>query len=101
MSSVDPTFGIFEMPYILKSREHMKRVQDAVLESKLQPAAKAHGYRIIGLWENGFSHITNKERPISPPDDLEGDKMRTPKGEWRVTMFKPYGARPQPMTLSE
>src|SRR3546814_3066589 len=27
MSSVDPTFGVFEMPYILKSREHMKRVQ--------------------------------------------------------------------------
>src|SRR3546814_1422562 len=47
MSSVDPTFGIFEMPYIIKSREHMKRVQDAVLESKLQPAAKEHGYRII------------------------------------------------------
>src|SRR3546814_12082642 len=40
MSSVDPTFGIFEMPYIITSREHMKRVQDAVLESKLQPAAQ-------------------------------------------------------------
>src|SRR3546814_6743087 len=49
MSSVDPTFGVFEMPYIIKSRDHMKRVEEAVLESKLQPAAQAHGYRIIGL----------------------------------------------------
>ncbi|MEM7671453.1 MAG: TRAP transporter substrate-binding protein, partial [Pseudomonadota bacterium] len=27
MSSVDDTFGVFEMPYIIKDREHMKRVQ--------------------------------------------------------------------------
>src|SRR3546814_9143445 len=40
MSSVDPTFGVFEMPYIIKSRDHMKRVEEAVLESKLQPAAQ-------------------------------------------------------------
>src|SRR3546814_13351908 len=89
------------MPYIIKSREHMKRVQDAVLESKLQPAAKEHGYRIIGLWENGFRHITNNVRPISQPDDLEGVKLRTPKGEWRVKMFKLYGANPSPMAISE
>ncbi|HEY9548822.1 MAG TPA: TRAP transporter substrate-binding protein [Kiloniellaceae bacterium] len=101
MSSVDPTFGIFEMPYIIKSRDHMKRVQDAVMESKLQPAAEAHGYRIIGLWENGFRHITNNVRPISQPDDLKGVKLRTPKGEWRVKMFKLYGANPSPMAFSE
>jgi TRAP-type transport system periplasmic protein len=101
MSSVDPTFGIFEMPYIIKSREHMKRVEDAVLESKLQPAAQAKGYRIIGVWENGFRHITNNVRPINKPEDLKGVKLRTPKGEWRVKMFKAYGANPSPMAFSE
>src|SRR3546814_10088388 len=89
------------MPYIIKSRDHMKRVQDAVMESKLQPAAEAHGYRIIGLWENGFRHITNNVRPISQPDDLKGVKLRTPKGEWRVKMFKLYGANPSPMRSEE
>src|SRR3546814_10775394 len=79
----------------------MKRVQDAVLESKLQPAAKEHGHRIIGLWENGVRHITNNVRPISQPDDLEGVKLRTPKGEWRVKMFKLYGANPSPGAFSE
>ena len=101
MSSVDPTFGIFEMPYIIKSREHMKRVEDAVLDSKLQPAAQAKGYRIIGVWENGFRHITNNVRPISTPEDLKGVKLRTPKGEWRLKMFQLYGANPSPMAFSE
>src|SRR3546814_16169885 len=71
------------------------------MESKLQPAAEAHGYRIIGLWENGFRHIPNNVRPISQPDDLKGVKLRTPKGEWRVKMFKLYGANPSPMAFSE
>src|SRR3546814_9884806 len=82
MSSVDPTFGVFEMPYIIKSRDHLKRVEEAVLESKLQPAAQAHGYRIIGLWENGFRHITHNVRPINTPEELKGVKLRTPTGEW-------------------
>ena len=101
MSSVDPTFGVFEMPYIIKSREHMKRVEGAVLDSKLQPAAQAKGYRIIGVWENGFRHITNNVRPINKPEDLKGVKLRTPKGEWRVKMFQLYGANPSPMAFSE
>ena len=101
MSSVADEFGVFEMPYIINDREHMKRVQGAILESKLQPAVKAKGYRIIGLWENGFRNITNNERPINKPEDLAGIKLRTPKGAWRVKMFKLYGANPTPMAFSE
>ena len=101
MSSVADEFGVFEMPYIIKDREHMKRVQGAILESKLQPAVQAKGYRIIGLWENGFRNITNNSRPINTPEDLAGIKLRTPKGAWRVKMFKLYGANPTPMAFSE
>jgi tripartite ATP-independent transporter DctP family solute receptor len=101
MSSVADEFGVFEMPYIINDREHMRRVQEAIMESTLQPAAQANGYRIIGLWENGFRHITNNERPVNVPADLEGIKLRTPKGAWRVKMFKLYGANPTPMAFSE
>ncbi|AXS41412.1 TRAP transporter substrate-binding protein [Breoghania sp. L-A4] len=101
MSSVADEFGVFEMPYIISDRDHMRRVQAAILESKLQPAVKAKGYRIIGVWENGFRHITNNKHPINVPADLQGIKLRTPKGAWRVKMFKLYGANPTPMAFSE
>lgn len=101
MSSVSPEFGVFEMPYIIKDREHMKRVIDSIGESVFQAAAKANGYRILAFWENGFRHITNNVRPINVPDDLKGVKLRTPKGEWRVKMFQAYGANPTPMAFSE
>lgn len=100
MSSVSDEFGVFEMPYIIKDREHMKRVQ-AELGDTFQKAAQSKGYRILGYFENGFRHITNNTRAINKPEDLAGVKLRTPKGAWRVKMFKLYGANPTPMAFSE
>ena len=100
MSSVAPEFGVFEMPYIVKDREHMKRIQ-AELGDVFQEAALGQGYRIIGYFENGFRHITNNTRAIDTPEDLQGIKLRTPNGEWRVKMFQLYGANPTPMAFSE
>ena len=101
MSSVSDEFGVFEMPYIIKDRAHMNKVEHALMDSVLQPAAQDNGYRILALWENGFRHITNNERPINTPEDLDGLKLRTPKGAWRVKMFQSYGANPTPMAFSE
>ncbi len=101
MSSVTNEFGVFEMPYIIKDRDHMRRVQAAMMDKIFQPAVNAKGYEIIGLMENGFRHITNNVRPINKPEDLSGIKLRTPKGAWRVKMFKLYGANPTPMAFSE
>lgn len=100
MSSVADEFGVFEMPYIIKDRDHMKRVQAEVGDT-FQKAANAKGYRILGYFENGFRHITNNTRAIEKPEDLAGVKLRTPKGAWRVKMFKLYGANPTPMAFSE
>jgi len=101
MSSVADEFGVFEMPYIIKSREHMKAVQAEIGESVFNAAAEKNGYKILSYFENGFRHITNNTRPVNVPEDLEGIKLRTPKGEWRVKMFKLYGANPTPMAFSE
>jgi len=101
MSTVADEFGLFEMPYLVKSRDHMARIEKEIFWSKLAPAAEAKGYKILAIWENGFRHITNNLRPINVPADLDGIKLRTPKGEWRVKMFKSYGANPTPMSFSE
>lgn len=101
MSSVADAFGLFEMPYLVKDRSHMKKIRDEIFWNDLAPTVEDKGYKIIAVWENGFRHITNNKRPIRVPADLQGIKLRTPKGEWRVKMFKSYGANPTPMALSE
>ena len=101
MSSVVPEFGLFEMPYLVKDREHMKRIEAEIVWPVLAKAAEAKGYKVLAVWENGFRNITNNVRPIAKPEDLKGVKLRTPSGEWRVKMFQAYGANPTPMSFSE
>ena len=101
MSSEVDLFGIFEMPYLVKDREHMKRIEKEVVWPALAPAAEKKGLTIVAVWENGYRHITNNKRPINVPADLAGIKLRTPEGKWRVKMFQAYGANPSPMKFSE
>ena len=101
MTSVAPEFGVFEMPYLVQNRGHAARIAKEVIHPVLGPVAEKAGYRILGVWENGYRHITNNKRPIVKPADLDGIKLRTPKGVWRVKMFKAYGANPSPMALKE
>ncbi len=101
MSTVSDQFGLFEMPYLVQSRGHMKRIEKEIFWSQIAPSAEAKGYKVLAIWENGFRHITNNLRPIDQPGDLQGIKLRTPKGAWRVKMFKSYGANPTPMSFSE
>lgn len=80
---------------------HEKKIGEELFWKRIAPSVEEKGYKIIGLWENGFRHITNNSRPITVPEDLKGVKLRIPEGEWRVKMFKAYGANPTPMALSE
>ena len=82
------------MPYLVKDRKHMAEINKKIFWEKLAPAVESKGYKILAVWENGFRHITNNARPINVPGDLKGLKLRTPKGKWRVKMFKTYGANP-------
>ncbi|MSO84464.1 MAG: TRAP transporter substrate-binding protein [Rhodospirillales bacterium] len=101
MTSVVDQFGVFEMPYLVKDREHMKRIEKEVVWPKLAPLAAAKGYTLLAVWENGSRQITNNVRPIVNPEDLKGIKLRVPEGKWRVKMFQTYGANPSAMKFSE
>jgi tripartite ATP-independent transporter DctP family solute receptor len=102
MSTADDKFGVFEMPYLVVNRAHMKKAADhKQIQTQLLGGLPAKGMRVLGVWENGFRHITNNVRPIVKPDDLKGIKLRVPGGVWRVKMFKAYGGNPSPMPLAE
>jgi len=102
MSTVEPRFGAFEMPYLIVSRAHMKKVaEDPRVKEALLSPLPAKGIRLLGFWENGFRHITNNVRPVNRPEDLKGIKLRVPSGVWRVKMFRAYGANPTPLAFAE
>ena len=101
MSSTVDEFGLFEMPYLVQDRAHMRRIEEEIVWPVLVPKAAERDYTILAVWENGFRHVTNNTRPVVTPSDLAGIKLRTPRGIWRVKLFQAFGANPSPMALSE
>ncbi len=101
MPEIAAEYAIFDLPFMVKDRDHLARIDETLFKQVLVPAAEAQGYRPLAVWENGFRQITNNSRPIVIPADLEGLKIRTPNSSWRVSMFQEYGANPTPMSFSE
>jgi tripartite ATP-independent transporter DctP family solute receptor len=101
MSSESDLFGLFELPYLIKDRTHMRAIEQHIVWPYLAPDAEKKGLKLIAVWENGYRHITNNRRPINVPQDLEGMKLRVPEGKWRARMFAAYGAKPSPLQFSE
>ena len=101
MTNVAPEFALFDMPFLVKDRGHLKAIDAEIVMTELAPKAEDQGLHVLSTWENGFRQITNSVRAINTPADLEGLKIRTPSSEWRVAMFKEWGANPTPMSFSE
>ncbi|MEY8832295.1 TRAP transporter substrate-binding protein [Phaeobacter italicus] len=101
MTNVAPEFALFDMPFLVQDRAHLKAIDAEIVQSDLAPLTEKAGLKVLSTWENGFRQITNSARPINTPADLDGLKIRTPSSEWRVSMFKEWGANPTPMSFSE
>ncbi len=101
MSSEVEAIGMFEMPYIVKDRAHMARIEKEIFWPDIAPQVEKKGLKVLAIWENGYRHLTNNRRPIVVPDDLKGIKLRVPEGKWRIKMFQAYGASPSPMKFGE
>ncbi|MFQ5789691.1 MAG: TRAP transporter substrate-binding protein [Acidobacteriota bacterium] len=101
LHSVEPMFGLFDLPFLIEDREQMERIAEGPVGEKLTAKLVEHGLVLLGFWENGFRMITNNVRPIVTPADLKGIKLRTPKDPERVKLFRAFGANPTSMSFGE
>ncbi len=93
-AAISPVFSVFDVPYLVLTREHVRASRKTLIEMYFQPAASAKGLIVLGMWENGFRHITNNVRPIYTPKDLKGLKIRVPQGSRFLNALNSYGAAP-------
>jgi tripartite ATP-independent transporter DctP family solute receptor len=99
---LDPTWAIFDLPFVFKDRETVARLLDGEVGERLRASMReAAGLEVLAFGEIGFRQITNNVRPIVVPEDLEGVRLRVPGSRMRSLMFETYGASPVTMNLGE
>jgi TRAP-type C4-dicarboxylate transport system substrate-binding protein len=94
--------GFVDLPFLFHTREQARAAMDGALGRYL--AAKIEeraNYRILGWFENGFRHISNRLRPVHVPADLKGMRIRVLPSEVQARTFALLGAVPVRCDLTE
>jgi len=97
-----PELGFVDLPFLFSSLETARAAYDGALGKHLigciEAKTKLH---MLGFFENGFRHISNRVRPIHRPEDLAGLTIRMLYSDIHQRTFEMLGARPQQMDLTE
>ena len=97
-----PELGLADLPFLFSDTATARAAMDGRFGELLTQAIEANmNYRILGYFENGFRHISNRVRPIHSPRDLEGLKIRVLPSQIQKRTFELLGAQAEIMDLSE
>ena len=97
-----PELGFVDLPFLFASNQQARAAVDGALGQLLARKIEERvSYRILGYFENGFRHLSNRLRPVHVPADLAGMRIRVLPSQIQVRTFELLGAVPLRMDLTE
>ncbi|MEK9725080.1 MAG: TRAP transporter substrate-binding protein [Rhodospirillaceae bacterium] len=94
--------GFVDLPFQFRNNAHARDAMDGELGRHLTDELEANfDFRILGWFENGFRHISNRLRSVRRPEDMAGMKIRVLPSDEQAKTFALLGAEPMKMDLTE
>ena len=93
-------FEVFDLPYILPTKEALRKITDGAIGKKLFAKLEPKGITGLAYWDNGFK-IMSANRPLHVPADFRGLKMRIQSSKVLEAQIRALGAIPQVMAFSD
>ena len=75
MSRFEPSFQIFDFPYLMPSYAVAYKVLDGEIGRQIAAKLREKGLRNLAYWENDYRQLSNSERPLVAVDDVAGLKI--------------------------
>jgi tripartite ATP-independent transporter DctP family solute receptor len=97
-----PELSFVDLPFLFAQRDTARAGVDGRLGKFLADRIEQKvNYRILGWYENGFRHISNRLRTIRSPADMQGMRIRVLPSEVQARTFALLGAVPLRLDLTE
>jgi tripartite ATP-independent transporter DctP family solute receptor len=96
-----PEVLALDLPFLFRDYDHARTVLDGEIGQELLDAIGENDLVGLAWTENGFRHVTNSQRPITSPEDMNGLKLRTMENAVHMAAFEGMGAAPTPMAFPE
>jgi TRAP-type transport system periplasmic protein len=102
MGNYVPAIAVMNGPYFVETLEEVAKLRTAPSVIKWQEElASKHGLKVVCFnWVQGYRHFfTNK--PVKKPEDLKGQRVRTPPAPIWQESVRALGASPVAMAFGE
>lgn len=76
LTNFDPSFGIFDLPFLFENREHALAVCESEYGTEKLEKLKEFGLVGLGYFDNGFFDVMNNKQDVVKPSDLKGLNIR-------------------------
>ena len=94
--------GFVDLPFLFARIEDARAAVDGALGQFLARKIESQiDYRILGFFENGFRHLSNRVRAVHRPADLAGLRIRVLPSQVQARTFELLGAVPLRLDLTE
>jgi TRAP-type C4-dicarboxylate transport system substrate-binding protein len=97
-----PELGFVDLPFLFADNAQARAAIDGALGAHLARQIEERvNYRILGYFENGFRHISNRLRRVRTPADMKAMRIRVLPSDVQRRTFELLGAVPVRMDLTE
>lgn len=103
-TTVAPKLQVLDLPFLFDSAEEIPDVAapDTAVGKAIfaNENLAAKDMKVLGLWDNGFKHLSSNNEMKSPAD-LSGKRFRIQPSDVLKSQFEAWGAQPTPMAFAE
>ncbi len=101
-SKAVPELSILELPFVVKDRQAAYRAFDGAYGQLILRRIRENSpYRLLGIWDNGFRHLSSSVHPIRKPEDCRGLTIRTQMSALQGESFRALGFEPVAVDIKE
>jgi TRAP-type C4-dicarboxylate transport system substrate-binding protein len=96
-----PELEFADLPFLFNSLAQARAAMDGALGAYLSRKIEERipAYRLLGYFENGYRHVSNRVRAIHTPADMQGLRIRSLPSQMHARTYELLGAIPLIMDL--
>ena len=96
-----PELEFADLPFLFASLEEARAAMDGSFGAYMTRAIESRipGYKMLGYFENGYRHVSNRLRAIHLPADMQGMTIRSLPSQMHARTYELLGAIPKIMDL--
>lgn len=92
VTTIVPEWSVMDLPFAFDSYEEVHAYIKGKTGQKMISKLDKHGLLMLGMWDNGFKQLTNRNYPIKSPTDVNGLNMRIMPSDIIEQQFELFGA---------